>query len=111
MTEREKKYLADILRSLSLIEAFLEGVTSFDLYTSDEKTKSAVERQLSIIGEAVNHFAKEQPETTIENAKQIIGLRNRLVHAYDSIDDTIIWSILMLQIIPLKKEVEKLLNG
>lgn len=48
------KYLSDILRSIDLIESFLTGIDSFEKYQSDFKTQSAIERQLGIIGEAVN---------------------------------------------------------
>lgn len=110
MTEKEKKYLSDILRSIVLIESFIDGVTSFNVYSKDDKTKSAVERQLVIIGEAINKYIKEEPDNVIENATQIISLRNRLVHAYDNIDDTIVWSVLTLHLAILKNEVENLLS-
>lgn len=47
--------------------------------------------------------------STIENSVKIIGLRNRLIHAYDSIDNTIIWAILKRHVEPLKIEVLTLL--
>lgn len=80
------------------------------MYSKDDKTKSAVERQLVIIGEAINKYIKEEPDNVIENATQIISLRNRLVHAYDNIDDTIVWSVLTLHLAILKNEVENLLS-
>lgn len=58
MTEKAKKYLSDIEIAIGLIEDFLEGVDEFARYQTDEKTKSAVERQLGIVGEAVNKFRK-----------------------------------------------------
>jgi uncharacterized protein with HEPN domain len=53
MTERGRKYLSDIQLAIELIESFVEGIDSFDNYSQDLKTQSAVERQLGIIGEAV----------------------------------------------------------
>jgi uncharacterized protein with HEPN domain len=50
MTEKEKKYLFDILQSILLVEDFLIGVETFEMYIQDSKTQSAIERQLSIIG-------------------------------------------------------------
>ncbi|WP_205943657.1 HepT-like ribonuclease domain-containing protein [Pedobacter cryophilus] len=58
MTEKEKKFLADIEHSIELIESFIIEIKSFEQYSKDEKTKSAVERHLGIIGEAVNKFLK-----------------------------------------------------
>ncbi|MGS2739704.1 HepT-like ribonuclease domain-containing protein [Sinomicrobium sp. M5D2P17] len=72
------------------------------------KTQSAVERQLVIIGEALNKLKKVEPNLEIENDKQIIGFRNRLVHAYDSIDNSIVWAILNRHLKKLKEEMQVL---
>lgn len=105
MTEKSKKYLSDILIAIDLIHDFVGEIDSFYDYEQDRKTQSAVERQLVIIGEALNHFRKLEPQIKIENDKQIIDFRNRLVHAYDSLDNSIIWAILKLHLKPLQKEV------
>lgn len=94
--------------AISLIEEFTKGITDFSTYESDLKTQSAVERQLAIIGEALNKFNKVEPTIEIENDKQIVSFRNRLVHAYDSIDNSIIWVIINRHLNPLKKEILKL---
>ena len=96
--------------AIELIEEFTTGVKDFNVYDSDKKTQSAVERQLAIIGEALNHFRRVEPEIQIENDKQIVAFRNRLVHAYDNLDNSIIWAILIRHISPLKIEVAKLLK-
>jgi uncharacterized protein with HEPN domain len=106
MTEKSLKYLSDILMAIDLIEDFTKGISDFNVYESDRKTQSAVERQLVIIGEALNKFKKLEPE--IQNDKQIVGFRNRLVHAYDSIDNSIVWVILGRYLKPLKSEIEVL---
>lgn len=110
MTEKGRKYLSDIIFAIELIEDFTSKISSYDMYLSDLKTQSAVERQLGIIGEAVNKFDQLCPELALESARKIIGLRNRIIHAYDSIDPTIIWAILMNHVKPLKDEVNKKLK-
>ncbi len=110
MTEKEKKFLSDIINSIQLIESFMVGIDTFDQYVKDLKTKGAVERHLGIIGEAVNKFLKESPSNELKHAIQIISLRNRLIHSYDNIDDSIIWSIISRRITPLKKEVQEKIN-
>jgi len=106
MTEKGKKYLSDILNAIELIEQFTEEVNKFDQYRSDLKTKSAVERQLSIVGEAVNNFRKQDEAFELTNTKQIISFRNRIIHSYDNKDDSIVWAILMKHLPTLKKEVQ-----
>ena len=109
MTEKSEKYLSDILMAIDLIEEFISGV-DFTAYEKDRKTQSAVERQFSIIGEALNQFKKLETEIKIENDKQIVAFRNRLVHAYDSLDNSIIWAIVNRHLKPLKSEIENLLK-
>ena len=107
MTEKSIKYLSDILMAIDLIEEFTSGF-DFLVYDKDRKTQSAVERQLAIIGEALNQFKKLESSIVIENDKQIVSFRNRLVHAYDSIDNSIVWVIINRHLKPLKLEVENL---
>ena len=109
MTEKSTKYLSDILMAIELIEEFIVDDNDFTLYDNDRKTQSAVERQLAIIGEALNQFKKLEPEVKIENDKQIISFRNRLVHAYDSLDNSMIWVIISRHLTPLKIEIKTLM--
>ena len=107
MTHQSKKYLDDILYAISLIEKFLADTISFEEYSKDFKTQSAVERQIGIIGEAANKFDKLDPGNSFENISQIVGLRNRIIHAYDSIDASVIWTIVKKYLPALKEEVEQ----
>lgn len=108
MTEKSKKYLSDVLMAINLIREFTVEVTDFNMYDKDRKTQSAVERQLVIIGEALNKLRGLESGIVIENDKQIIGFHNRLVHAYDSIDNSIVWAIINRHLEKLKIEIEGL---
>jgi uncharacterized protein with HEPN domain len=105
MTDQGNKYLADILQAIALIESFTSESSDFNVYISDLKTQSAVERQLGIIGEAVNKFEKLFADSALINAKKIVGFRNRLIHAYDTVDPSIVWAIIKNHLDPLKKEI------
>jgi uncharacterized protein with HEPN domain len=110
MTEQAKKYLYDILRAIELIEQFTKTTDNFNDYSSDLKTQSAVERQLGIIGEAVNKFDKLFPDLTLENARKIVGFRNRLIHTYDAVDSSMIWAIIKKYLPLLKVEINERLK-
>lgn len=69
------------------IFVFNGGNTDFLAYKSYLKTKKAIERNIEIIGEAVNRILKVNPDFQIKNAKNIIGTRNRIIHSYDNISD------------------------
>ncbi len=105
MTEKELKYLSDILQAISFIESFSGSITDFNEFLKDYKTQSAVERQLGIIGEAVNKFESLSPEKSLENSRKIVGLRNRIIHAYDAIDSSMVWVIIKRHLSPLKDEI------
>jgi len=92
MKPDSRKYLFDIKHAISLKEDFVQ-TNNFYEYQQDMKTKCAVERQLGIIGEAVNNYRKIENKE-LPNSKQIIALRNRIIHAYNNIDDEIIWAIM-----------------
>ena len=74
--------------------------------------KRAIERDLEIIGEAVNRIIKRDSSfiEKIANAKAIIGLRNQVIHAYDNISDENIWSILINHLPKLKLDIDKLIT-
>ena len=107
---RAKKYLSDVLTAIELIDEFLLSVPDFSSYQLDLKTKSAVERQLGIIGEAINKYRKLEEQPPLKHDRQIIAFRNLLVHAYDSVDDTIVWAIVNVHLPELRGEAEAALR-
>lgn len=44
----------------------------------------------------------------LKNDQKIIGFRNRLVHGYDKIDNSIVWAILQKHLPLIQEEVEKI---
>ena len=110
-TYRKIKLFNDIINSINLIEEFLGSISLFEEYTVDLKTKSAIERQLGIIGEATKRLKEIDPQELIKYQNDIIGFRNIIIHNYDGMDDTVVWSIIKEDLVLLKKEVlEKLEN-
>lgn len=104
MTEQAKKYLSDILAAIELVEEFSKDTPTFQSYQADLKTKSAVERQLEILGEAVNKYSKEPTEFSLSNVPMIVSFRNRLAHNYDNVDDAIVWAVIKKHLPRLKQE-------
>jgi uncharacterized protein with HEPN domain len=86
-----KTWLFDILQSINEIDSYYEGkARRFDAYVADIKTKRAIERNLEIIGEAVNRIRKKDKNIQLENADKIIATRNRIIHGYDKIYDELL---------------------
>lgn len=106
-----KTWLYDILQSINEIDSYCENKPRlFDEYKSDIKTKRAIERNLEIIGEAVNRILRKDKDFILENAQKIVGTRNRIIHRYDKISDDLIWSIVINHLPKLREEVTKLLG-
>jgi uncharacterized protein with HEPN domain len=111
MDNEIKTWLYDILQSINEIESYYtDNPKKFADYLLDLKTKRAVERNIEIIGEAVNRILKKDKDFNIDNAQKIIGTRNRIVHGYDKISDDLIWSIVINNLPKLKEEVQDLLK-
>jgi uncharacterized protein with HEPN domain len=113
MDERILKWLFDIKFAIDEIDSYFENEErNFFEYRRNTMLKRAVERDLEIIGEAVNRIVSRDTIflEKISNAKAIIGLRNQVIHSYDNISDENIWSILTNHLPKLKTEIEKLID-
>jgi uncharacterized protein with HEPN domain len=107
MTPQGQKYLFDIRRAIELIEDFVRETPDFAAYQADLKTQSAVERQLAIVGEAVNHLRRVEPDAKLPNTKQMVDFRNRLIHSYDNVNGAIVWAIIHNHLPILKADVQQ----
>jgi len=87
-------YLSDIIGACEAIGRFLDGV-DYSSYREGELTRSGVERQLILIGEAVNSLLREEPAlaTRISHARRIVDFRNQLAHDYAAVNHAVVWSI------------------
>ena len=81
-----------------------------NLYQQSLLIRRAVERELEIIGEAINRILTIKDDIEIQNSRRIVDLRNRVIHGYDKVDNILIWSILKTHIPLLKADVLKLLE-
>ena len=69
----------------------------------------SLESDIEIIGEAVNRITNyKNTKIEIQNARQIIGTRNRIAHEYDNISDEVIWTIIVRELPKLKEEIIKI---
>lgn len=111
MTDEVRKRLLDSLRACDAIQEFLSGV-DFAGFQSNLMLRSAVERQLEIIGEALGQAAKSDTalEEEIPAIPRIVALRNRVIHGYDSVDEEIVWDIVQNNLPTLRSQLTDLLG-
>ncbi|MFP4023136.1 MAG: DUF86 domain-containing protein [Thiohalospira sp.] len=110
MEKEIKTWLEDIRMSIEEIDSFLPEKRNFLEFQKDLKTRKAVERNIEIIGEAVNRILKVDPSIEITNARKIVDTRNRISHGYDTISIDIIWAIAVNDLGNLYLEVNELLK-
>lgn len=108
----ETPIFGDIRNSIELIERFTSGRTIRD-YRNDPMLRSAVERQLGIIGEAIAQLIRRFPETAalMSRTEEIIAFRNMLIHGYSLVSDEIVWSVIHTDLPDLSSEVDALLTN
>ncbi len=111
MMLEEKKLLTDILDSIIGIDEHLEYKRLFEEYQLNKTKRRAVERELEIIGEAVNKLLKINPLIAISYARQIVDLRNKVIHAYDNVNHIIIWNVVINHLPTLQQEAQQLLKS
>lgn len=109
MDKESLKLLWDILEHAREIEAMTRDVT-YEQYASDRKLVLAVERCFEVIGFAMSKLLELRTDITIADKEKIIGLRNKLAHSYDEIEQVNIWSTIKKNLPVLIVEVEKLLG-
>ena len=112
MDNKIRKYLGDIKLSIDEIDlALQQRARKFDVFINDFVFRKFVERNIEIIGEAMNRILKLDPAIAITSARKIVDTRNYVIHAYDSLLPEILWAIVINHLPLLKQEVEILLNN
>lgn len=111
MPHDPNKYVHDMLDSARFLQIFTEGKSLQDL-REDRGFRSAVERELQIIGEACSVLERVAPGIAgnISEYKRIIRLRHILVHGYDVIAPDVIWEIVTNKIPILVPELDALIK-
>jgi uncharacterized protein with HEPN domain len=109
--EREAKLLADALSAIDTAQEFM-GQAELPAYLSNRMMRSAVERQLEILGEACSQLDKLDTawRERLPDLKLAIGLRNRIIHVYDGVDHEIVFETVKMDLPGLRASVERFLK-
>jgi uncharacterized protein with HEPN domain len=102
--------LKDILTALDRIDSYTNGM-NYEAFVADEKTANAVIYNFLVIGEAV----KMLPETVTDNSpeipwRQIVGMRDKLTHAYFSTDYELVWKTITVVLPQFRTVIRKILE-
>jgi len=106
-------YLNDILNFIKEIEQIQVDAGNLEGFKKGFYYKRTSERIFLIIGEITKKISVLSPETImrIRNRESIIGLRNFLAHAYDTVDHEQMWVFIVKRTPELKEDINKILNN
>ena len=108
---RDSSFLKDILDAARKIESIV-AATSVDSFLADEVSQAALLHHLTVIGEAINRLSPEvranHPEVPW---RQIVSVRNRIVHAYFDLDWKILWVTATEDVPTLRVRIAAILHG
>ena len=106
----ERAYLVDIVESC---DAILFAVRGLDLaaYQDNRLVRSSVEREFIIVGEAMTALSRVAPAAfgSITRARRIVDFRNQLTHEYPTVDDALVWAIIVKDVPVLSQECATML--
>ena len=109
--DNTNKHLQDILTAVEEIDSFFGSEPKlFNEFAENLCLRRAGERNIEVIGEAMNRILKSNADVQISNARKIVDARNYIIHGYDSLSVDILWSIVINHLPKLKVEVTELLK-
>jgi uncharacterized protein with HEPN domain len=112
MSRREAALLWDLVASIDAITEFV-GTATLDAYLDDPLLRAAVERHLITVGEV---FVRLGPDSDLAGrlgaqVRQIIGMRNTIVHGYDLIEDAVIYRTVTGDLASLRRSAVRELDA
>lgn len=104
-------YLWDIVDASRAIADGVLGRTYAD-FEQDRMFRRAIERELTIVGEAVSQMTRTYPETrdAIGPVRRLVGFRNVLIHEYGDVKNDVVWAIVVDEVPQLLERCQALLN-
>lgn len=95
MRRDARAFLWDAVKAAEAVQAFVRG-TNYEAFLEDGLVRSAVERPLQIVGEALAQLARLDPRSSakVPDLPRIIAFRNILVHGYAGIDYDTVWRLI-----------------
>ncbi len=108
MPDRDiQKYIYDVMEAIKNLESFTSNITLDQL--EQIELKWAVERGISIIGEALYKAHKIDNNLSITNLRNIINMRHIVIHDYDTIEVERLYITIKKHLPILKEEIAKIL--
>ena len=111
MKRDPRAFLSDVIEAGHAIHQAVDGI-NLDDYSDRRLIRSSVEREFTIIGEALSQLSRRDGDlfAQIDQAPQIISFRNKLTHEYVTINDQLVWGVIHDNLPVLLKQCTQLLS-
>lgn len=111
MNRETTKRLHDALLAGRELQQYVASTTR-ERFLNDRSLQLIFERLFEIVGEAISKAEDEDPKLSkqLPNIRDIIGMRNRIAHGYDEIDNELIWSAATDKVPGMCSDLERLLG-
>ncbi|MEW5760038.1 MAG: DUF86 domain-containing protein [Candidatus Thermoplasmatota archaeon] len=105
-----KLFVMDILDAINKIEKFVENM-NYKEFLHDDKTSTAVVKKIEIIGEAIKNIPRDV-RARYNNIpwRDIVGMRNKIIHSYFGIDYEIVWKVIKERLPEIKQKINQILK-
>lgn len=105
MRRDARAYLSDVVDACDAIADAVQDMSLED-YEETRLIRSSVEREFTIIGEALLALSHAADEIFrgISHARRVVDFRNQLTHQYPTVDDAIVWAIIERDVPVLRRE-------
>ena len=106
----DQVYLKHMLDHAREAVEMVAGKTQADL-DQNRMLELALIRLVEIIGEAATRAGSEIKSSNSQIPwREIIGMRNRLTHGYDTVDLKVLWDTIVEDLPPLITDLEKIIE-
>ena len=111
MKRDPRAFLSDVIEAGHAIQQAVDGI-NLDDYGNSRLIRSSVEREFTIIGEALSQLSRRDGDlfAQIDQAPQIISFRNKLTHEYVTINDQLVWGVIQNNLPVLLEQCTQLLS-
>jgi uncharacterized protein with HEPN domain len=111
MRRDPRAFLSDVIEAGHAIQQAVAGI-SLEGYCNSRLIRSSVEREFTIIGEALSQLSRSDAGlfAQIELAPQIISFRNKLTHEYVNVNDQLVWGVIQGNLPVLLQQCRRMLS-
>lgn len=105
MKKNDQMYLEHISEAINDVEQYVKGISEKD-FSKNQMLRDAISYKIQIIGEAANHLSVPLKNKINIPWKEVINMRNIIVHNYADVDIDILWATVKMDLRVLKHEIK-----